>query len=73
MSRQETRRVSRRVVLGGWIALPVVVPWLSGCGSETVEVKGGTTSSVDPAKVSARAKEAAKAEAEIFKKTRKLR
>ena len=65
--------MSRRVVLGGWIAVPLIVPWLAGCSPETVEVKGGTTAPAAPENASARTKQAEKAEAEIFKKTKKLR
>jgi hypothetical protein len=73
VSKPERRRVSRRVVLYGWIAVALIVPWLTGCSPETVEVKGGTPAPVAPENVSARTKQAEKAEAEIFKKTKKLR
>ena len=73
MPRQNKRQISRRAVLSGWIAVPIVVPCLSGCSPETVELKGGTTSPAPPERVSAKSKEAEKAEAEIFKRTKKLR
>jgi hypothetical protein len=69
VSRQEKNQLSRRVVLNGWILAPGVLTWFSGCSTETVEVKGGT--SAPP--TTARAKQAEKAEEEIFKKTKKLR
>jgi hypothetical protein len=73
VSRPETSQVSRWVLLCGWIAVPLVVPWLSGCSPETVEVKGGTPAPAAQEHVSAKAKAAEKAEAEIFKKTKKIR
>jgi hypothetical protein len=70
---QKKKRIVRRVVLGGWIALPLVLPWLSGCGEETVELKGGSVEPATSGKVSAKVKAAEKAEEDIFKKTKKLR
>ena len=69
VSRQERNQLSRRAVLGGWILAPACLALSSGCGSETVEVKGGTTAPP----TTARAKQAEKAEEEIFKRTKKLR
>jgi hypothetical protein len=69
VSKQQKNQLICRVVLGGWILAPGVLAWCSGCGTETVEVKGGTA--VSP--TTARAKQADKAEEEIFKRTKKLR
>ena len=56
-------------MLSGWIlGTRGALTWFSG-GHETVEVKGGT--SAPP--TTARAKQAEKAEEEIFKRTKKLK
>jgi hypothetical protein len=46
---------------------------LSGCGSETVEVKGGTTAPATAGRVTAKQKAAQRVEEVIFQKSKKLR
>jgi len=70
---QKKNRLNRRAMLAGWMAAPCALLWLSGCNQETVEVKGGTVDLKLPEKASDRSKAAAKAEEEIFKKTKKIR
>ena len=55
----------------GWfaaLAAPPLAMILAGCGSETVEVKGGTTTPATVGKESARQKAARQAEEVIFQK-----
>jgi hypothetical protein len=46
---------------------------LAGCGTETVELKGGTNTPATSGKMTAKAKAAAEAEEVIFQKSKKLR
>jgi hypothetical protein len=46
---------------------------LAGCGSETVEVKGGTTTRATAGKLTAKQTAAAQAEEVIFQKSKKFR
>ena len=55
------------------LAAPPLAMILAGCGSDTVEVKGGTTAPATVGKVTAKQKAAQQAEEVIYKKSKKLR
>ena len=70
---RHTRKTSFR---RGWFGVLAAAPLamiLSGCSSETVELKGGTDTPATSGKVTAKAKAAAQAEEVIFQKSKKLR
>ena len=55
------------------VAASGILLWLSGCGTETVQLKGGTEVPATSEKVSAKMKAARQAEEVIFQKSKKLR
>jgi hypothetical protein len=70
------KRIRKTIRRRGWLgvlAAPPLAMILAGCGSETVEVKGGTNTPTTAGKVTAKQKAAAQAEEVIFQKSKKLR
>jgi hypothetical protein len=67
VGQQQESPLSRRDALAGLFAQAGVVLMLAGCGSDTVELKGGTDKPATTGKVSAKSKKAEEAEEAILK------
>jgi hypothetical protein len=68
--------ISKTIRRRGWLGLlaaPPLAMILAGCGSETVELKGGTTAPATAGKMTAKQKAAQQAEEVIYQKSKKLR
>jgi hypothetical protein len=70
------KSIRRTIPRRGWLgvlAAPPLAMILAGCGSETVEVKGGTNTRATAGKLTAKQTAAALAEEVIFQKSKKFR